>query len=827
MTETLRQDLAPSAAAARPSAVRRDGLTARERWRRVRLSSVARLRDTVLRLARRHPAGWRWLAGRYHPVLDRTALASARSVCALAALDVPAYRDFLASRPAAGGRRGRRELADYPETDKESYVVGYGAARRCWAGRLPDRGVVVDESAGSSGRPFNWPRSERELRTVHHDIAGYTSLAFPMRRPFVINAYSMGAWATGTTTGAAMARIAVVKNTGPDLGRIVDTLHEFGPDFDYLVTAYPPFLKHLRDRLDADGFDWARYRIRASCGGEGMTEALRGYLEQRFDRVRSAYGASDLTIGIGAETAFTVWLRRRMWTDETLRAALLGDDEPGAGPGRRDVCRRHPLPESAGDPAALAGLAPDGPGPPADVRIPLAHRLLGVSVHPRHHRVLRRPGRDAAFRPLPTPPEVDDVGDRRHPERERRLHPALHRRAGRLLQRGVAGRDAGDGAHPDLHSTVDGDGRAGGAAMTAAATLERVADRRALREFLAVPDRVYPDDGRFVPHTHQQIRQWWRAGVPMYLLRDGGTGAVLGRTTLHTDAAFDARLGRRCQLFGLTEFTEPAAEPLLDAITAAGRAAGDRETLFGPVALLPNETGGVITSGYADRGFVDSAYNPPRYVTAYESYGFVRRFESDTWICPVTPEPTVGGPGVAAVDPELRVHRGDLRRLDEQLHMLHGLLNASFAQLGYYTEIPIEELRRQTDGLAYLLDESLLLYLTRAGRPVAFVLCVPDLSEFLVRVRGDLNLVNRLRLLATRRRYRREAVLVVKGVLPEYQGRGYQRLLSAQLRRNLHAGGYRTLRSTYVGRDNPASAAQFRAMGGRPLHGYTFYEKAL
>ncbi|MEE6258032.1 GNAT family N-acetyltransferase [Plantactinospora sonchi] len=362
--------------------------------------------------------------------------------------------------------------------------------------------------------------------------------------------------------------------------------------------------------------------------------------------------------------------------------------------------------------------------------------------------------------------------------------------------------------------------------MTAGVTtrLERVVDRRGLRDFLALTDRLYADEPRFVPPLRQQVRRWWRDGVPMYVLRDD-TGLVVARTTLHTDPAFDARLGRRCQLFGLTEFTETAAEPLFEAVSAAGRAAGDRDLLFGPVALLPNQSGGVITSGYADRGFIDSAYNPPRYVAAYESYGFHRRFESDTWICPVTPAPVGSDP--VADDPELRVHRGDVRRLDDQLDLLRDLLNASFAQLGYYTEISAEQLRRQTDGLAYLLDESLLLYLTRGGRPVAFVLCVPDISEFVVRVRGDLHLVNQLRLLATRRRYRREAVLIVKGVRPEHQGCGYQRLLSAELRRNLHAGGYTTLRSTYVGRDNPASAAQFRALGGRPSHGYTFYEKAL
>ncbi|MGB2570998.1 GNAT family N-acetyltransferase [Micromonospora citrea] len=353
---------------------------------------------------------------------------------------------------------------------------------------------------------------------------------------------------------------------------------------------------------------------------------------------------------------------------------------------------------------------------------------------------------------------------------------------------------------------------------------ERVVDRRGLREFVGLTDRVYAGDSRHVPTPRQQIRRWWRDGVPMYVLRDG-SGAVVGRSTLHTDAAFDAKLGRRCQLFGLTEFTAPAARPLFEALSA--RAGTDRESLFGPVALLPNQAGGVITSGYADRGFIDSAWNPPRYVAAYESYGFRRRFESDTWICPV---PADGDDAVGRTYPdgaELRVHRGDVRRLDEQLDLLRELLNASFAQLGYYTEISARQLRRQTDGLSYLLDESLLLYLTRAGQPVAFVLCVPDISEYVVRVRGDLHLVNQLRLLATRRRYRREAVLIVKGVLPHHQGRGYQRLLSAELRRNLHTGGYTTLRSTYVGRDNPASAAQYRALGGRPLHGYTFYEKAL
>ena len=115
--------------------------------------------------------------------------------------------------------------------------------------------------------------------------------------------------------------VARVKNTGPDLEKIVDTLTHFGPGFTYLVTAYPPFLKDLRDRLDAIGFDWAAYQVHGLVGGEAMTEGLRDYCEQRFASVRSGYGASDLTIGIGGETELTVWLRR----------AIAADSEPPVG----------------------------------------------------------------------------------------------------------------------------------------------------------------------------------------------------------------------------------------------------------------------------------------------------------------------------------------------------------------------------------------------------------------------------------------------------------------------------------------------------------------
>ncbi|MER7333990.1 MULTISPECIES: phenylacetate--CoA ligase family protein [unclassified Micromonospora] len=271
-----------------------------------------------------HPAVWRFMARNYRPYMGRFARLHAWMTCQFAAIDVPAYGDFLRRN---GWRFRWFDLSSYPPTDKQSYVKAYPEAERCWHGEIEIAGSVVDESSGSSGQPFNWIRSRRELRSVHKNLAGYATMVFPSKRRFVINAYSMGAWATGTNTGIAMSKIAMVKNTGPDLQKIADTLRYFGPGFEYIVTAYPPFLKHLRDKLDAEDFPWDEYRINGLVGGEGMTEALRDYLEERFLKVRSGYGASDLTIGIAGETDFTVWVRRRLRTDAALRTALLGPDE--------------------------------------------------------------------------------------------------------------------------------------------------------------------------------------------------------------------------------------------------------------------------------------------------------------------------------------------------------------------------------------------------------------------------------------------------------------------------------------------------------------------
>jgi GNAT superfamily N-acetyltransferase len=365
-----------------------------------------------------------------------------------------------------------------------------------------------------------------------------------------------------------------------------------------------------------------------------------------------------------------------------------------------------------------------------------------------------------------------------------------------------------------------------------------VSTRAELREWIGLTDRIYAGDPCFIPPLRQQLTDFYERKAPYF--RSGAieflsavrNGQLVGRTTAHTSSKLDEKLGERQLLFGFTEFVDN------DAFAALANALEERATtrgaaqLFGPVNLLPNQSGGVVTSGYGERGFIDSPYNPSYYPGAYEAQGFERLFEGATFICPIagvdTPAEHLFPFPEARIDAErLEVRSGDRRRMTEQLAFIRTMLNASFAQLGYYTEIDEDELAYQVDGLSHVLDERIALYLFKDGRPIAFILCIPDISEFVRKVGGDLNLRNQIRLLVTKKRYRREAIAVIKGTLPEEQGKGYMRLLSREFLRNLREAGYETLRTTFIEAENTASSSQAEHMGGRPLHGVTFYRRTL
>lgn len=296
----------------------------------------ALLADRVVDLFARAPATHQVLLG---PGLERLRwdLGRLRAYGTFehAARTVPAYRAFLAARKHPARLVDDGPLWDQfehvPVMDKDNYIRAYPTIERCVGGKFPRRGVVVDESSGSSGTPTSWVRGPLERRATRQLLqVGYVRTAAELtKQPFVINAFSLGAWATGMNITASLTEQTMIKSVGPDRDKIIATMKEFGPDFTYIITSYPPFLKGL---LEDQRLDWSAYDVVCAFGGESISESMRDHILRTAKAVVGSYGASDLEINIAIETDFTIALRRAVAADPALSAALTRQSEYGVLP---------------------------------------------------------------------------------------------------------------------------------------------------------------------------------------------------------------------------------------------------------------------------------------------------------------------------------------------------------------------------------------------------------------------------------------------------------------------------------------------------------------
>jgi phenylacetate-CoA ligase len=257
------------------------------------------------------------------PLLVKIGLLRARAVYLKAHERCPAYGAFLQQEGFKD--HGRWQLSKLPIMTKENYVKKYSIQERCYDGKLPAAGVVIDESSGSSGVPNNWVRSAEEREDVKRILQLNYQLIYRDSGCILLNCFALGPWATGMNVSMSLVDVGILKSIGPDQQKLENTLEVFGIDYRYLVFGYPPFIKSF---VDSTRLSLAKYRMDLIVGGEGISEPLRDHLSQYFQSVISSYGASDLEINIGVETELTINLRRLCIKEPTLSQALFSREVP-------------------------------------------------------------------------------------------------------------------------------------------------------------------------------------------------------------------------------------------------------------------------------------------------------------------------------------------------------------------------------------------------------------------------------------------------------------------------------------------------------------------
>ena len=316
-------------------------------------------------------------------------------------------------------------------------------------------------------------------------------------------------------------------------------------------------------------------------------------------------------------------------------------------------------------------------------------------------------------------------------------------------------------------------------------TIRPVRSARDRRRFVDLPFRLYRDDPNWVPPLKREAlglitpakNGWFSHAEACLFLAERG-GAVVGRISAHIDTLAltmppEQGFGPGVGQWGLFEAEDAGvAARLIVAVEAWLRDQGMTRAL-GPISMSIWEEPGLLIQGFDHPPTVMMGHARPEYRGWIEGAGYHPVKQLFTYELDITrPFPPLVQRIVKSGEknPRIRIRTVDKARFDEEAALILRILNDAWADNWGFVPLTEPEIADVGVKLKPIVYEDLIRVAELDGRPVAFMITLPDLNEMLKPLGGSLLPFGWARLLRWLRRPRVRTVRVpLMGVLKELQ----------------------------------------------------------
>jgi GNAT superfamily N-acetyltransferase len=378
-------------------------------------------------------------------------------------------------------------------------------------------------------------------------------------------------------------------------------------------------------------------------------------------------------------------------------------------------------------------------------------------------------------------------------------------------------------------------------------TVTEVRGGRDLREFIALPFRLYRGDPLWVPPLIAERRSFLdlhrnpfceHADVALWLARRGSR--VVGRLSSHIDHRHNATHGERTGMFGFLECEADAevAGALLERARAWCHERG-ADRLRGPLSFSLNHECGLLVDGWDGPPVFMMPYNPPSYPVLLERLGFAKAVDLVTYTLRRSdvagdagslPEELVRRAEAARRQAGVTVRRGDARSFGAEIARGLEIFRAAWRDNWGFVPPTDREATGISWGLRRIVEPRLCYFAERDGTAVGFSMVVVDANQVFVHLGGRLLPFGWLKALWHARRITGLRLLLF-GVLAEHRGQGIEAALMLETLRAALAAGYETLELSWILENNMAVRHLLETIGapyGVRIHRrYRIYEAPL
>lgn len=379
-------------------------------------------------------------------------------------------------------------------------------------------------------------------------------------------------------------------------------------------------------------------------------------------------------------------------------------------------------------------------------------------------------------------------------------------------------------------------------------SISPVSGKADLAAFIDLPWAIYADDPAWVAPLKMDMREllkpggnpWHDHGNAQYFLarRDG---RVTGRISAHYDELAltmppEQGMGPGTGNFGLLEAEDEATAHALIARAEQWLREQGMTHVLGPISLSIWEEPGLLTKGHDHSPTVMMGHDRPEYQGWIESAGYAPVKELRTYELDITQDfPPLIQRIIASGEKNgrIRIRKVDKSRFDEEAAIIMAILNDAWGDNWGFVPITEREIAYTGKKLKPIVFEDLIRIAELDGRPVAFMMTLPDFNEAIKPLNGSMFPFGWVRLLRWLRKPRVKTMRVpLMGVLKELQSSRMASQLAfmmIELIRRDAVARYGATRGEigWILEDNQGMVAIADAINSRVNKVYTIYRKKL
>jgi GNAT superfamily N-acetyltransferase len=374
----------------------------------------------------------------------------------------------------------------------------------------------------------------------------------------------------------------------------------------------------------------------------------------------------------------------------------------------------------------------------------------------------------------------------------------------------------------------------------AAISIVEVESAARLNDFIDLPNRLYGNDPNYVtPLKSERLEFFDRDKNPFYraaktkLFLAERDGEIVGRIATCINFAHNEYHEEQTGFFGFFDCVddiEVASSLLKTAMIQLKRE--NMERMRGPMNFSSNHECGFLVEGFDSPPVVMMTYNPPYLPRLAEKFGLKKVM--DLLAYKLTQDDPIPE-RVQKIVEKLRKRAGvtvrnlNMRDFENEVQKVRQIYNEAWEHNWGFVPMTEDEFSHLSKGLKQIVEPELIFIAEHEGRPVGFLMAVPDVNQALIHLKGKLMPVGLFKLLwHTKVSNKIDGIRVITlGVVPEFRKRGLDSILYVDIYNRGIERGYRWAELSWILETNELMRSAIEQMGADLYKRYRIVEMPL